>query len=132
IITTGGTGIATRDVTPEAALRVIERPLPGFGEIMRTGTFDKTPLSIISRGGAGIAGQTLIIYLPGSPAAVRDCLTLIAPAVRHVLKVLMQDGVDCKAERESREEAGAANLTAGRHGPPRDAVGGGGTVRDTA
>src|SRR5262249_8980022 len=66
-VTTGGTGIAVRDVTPEAAAAVVERPLPGFGEIMRTGSYSRTPLSIISRGGAGVAASTLIVWLPGSP-----------------------------------------------------------------
>ncbi len=99
IITTGGTGIAPRDVTPEAAAAVIERPLPGFGEIMRSATFEQMPLSIISRSGAGILGCSLIVYLPGSPAAVRDCLRIIAPAVRHVLKALSQPGFDCAEDR---------------------------------
>lgn len=92
IVTTGGTGISARDVTPEAAASVMERELPGFGEIMRTGSFSKTPLSIISRGGAGIAGRTLIVMLPGSPRGVRECLDLVLPAARHVLKVLAEGG----------------------------------------
>lgn len=100
IITTGGTGVSNRDVTPEAAAAVIDRSLPGFGEVMRVRTFEQTPLSIISRGGAGIIGRALIIYLPGSPRAVRDCLPLVAPAAKHVLKVLRQGGIDCKADRQ--------------------------------
>jgi molybdenum cofactor synthesis domain-containing protein len=85
---TGGTGVSQRDVTPEAAERVIDRPLPGFGEIMRTATYSKTPLSIISRGGAGVAGRCLIVTLPGSPKAIGECFELIAPAVRHTVKIL--------------------------------------------
>lgn len=84
IIVTGGTGVAARDVTPEALLPLIERPLPGFGEIMRGRAFERTPTSIVSRGGAGIAGRTLIIWLPGSPNAVRECIGWTAPAIRHV------------------------------------------------
>jgi len=99
IVTTGGTGIAERDVTPEAIRPLIERDLPGFGEIMRTASFDKTPLSIISRGGAGIAGQTLIVTLPGSPKGVRECLDLLGPAIRHVLKILAGRNPDCATEQ---------------------------------
>jgi molybdopterin adenylyltransferase len=95
IVTTGGTGVAARDVTPEAAAAVIERPLPGFGEIMRTATFENTPLSIIARSGAGITGRTLIIFLPGSPKAVGECLDLVLPAARHVIEVLRGESGKC-------------------------------------
>ncbi len=95
VITTGGTGIGHRDVTPDALARLFEKELPGFGEIMRTGSFSKSPLSIISRGGAGIAGRTLIVMLPGSPKAVRECLGLVGPAVSHVLRVLAGAVADC-------------------------------------
>jgi len=101
VVTTGGTGIARRDVTPEAVMPLMDRQLPGFGEIMRTGSYSKTPLSIISRGGAGIAGRTLIVMLPGSPNAVRDGLSLIGPAIRHVLKFLEDQPVDCRTESKS-------------------------------
>lgn len=107
IVTTGGTGIGPRDVTPEAAAAVIDRTLPGFGEIMRVGTYERTPLSIISRGGAGVIGRTLLVYLPGSPAAVRECFGVVAPAVRHVLRMLAQTVTDCGTEREAA--ASAAN-----------------------
>lgn len=103
IVTTGGTGIAERDVTPEALVPLFDRELPGFGEIMRTGSYPKTPLSIISRGGAGVAGHTLIVMLPGSPGAVRDSLTLLAPAIRHIVKFLENLPVDC--EHDSRQGA---------------------------
>ena len=102
IVTTGGTGIATRDVTPEAVAPLLDKSLPGFGEIMRTGGYAKTPLSIISRGGAGLAGRTLIVMLPGSPRGVRDSLDLLGPAILHVLKFLENQPVDC--ERESRRD----------------------------
>ncbi len=98
VLTTGGTGISDRDRTPEAVRPLFDRELPGFGEIMRTGSYEKTPLSIISRGGAGIAGRTLIVMLPGSPNAVRDSLTLLGPAIRHVLKFLENRPVDCRTE----------------------------------
>ena len=80
ILTTGGTGLAPRDVTPEAIEPLIDRPLPGFGEIMRTRAFDATPLSIASRGGAGMSGTTLVVWLPGSNKAVRECTGGLAPA----------------------------------------------------
>ncbi len=97
VVTTGGTGVGPRDVTPEALRPIFDRELPGFGEIMRTGSYSKTPLSIISRGGAGLVGQTLVVMLPGSPRGVRDCLELIGPAVKHVLKILSSESVDCQA-----------------------------------
>ncbi|MCG8405681.1 MAG: MogA/MoaB family molybdenum cofactor biosynthesis protein [Phycisphaerales bacterium] len=98
VITSGGTGIADRDVTPEAVTPLLDRELPGFGEIVRTGSYGKTPLSIISRGGAGISGHTLVITLPGSPNAVRDGLTLLGPAIKHVLKFLSSQPVDCETD----------------------------------
>lgn len=98
VVTTGGTGIGERDGTPEAVRPLFDRELPGFGEIMRTGSYEKTPLSIISRGGAGIAGRTLIVMLPGSPNAVRDGLVLLGPAILHVLKFLERRPVDCRTE----------------------------------
>lgn len=96
IVTTGGTGISPRDVTPEAIRPLFSRELPGFGEIMRTGSFSKTPLSIISRGGAGVCGEALVVMLPGNPKGVRDCLELVGPAIRHVLKALSGEGMDCQ------------------------------------
>lgn len=96
VLTTGGTGIADRDVTPEALAPLFDKSLPGFGEILRIDSFDKTPLSIISRGGAGIAGRTLIVMLPGSPAGVRDGLSLLGPAIRHVLHFLEGKPTACR------------------------------------
>ena len=95
IVSTGGTGIGPRDVTPEAVRPLFDRELPGFGEIMRVGSFSKTPLSIISRGGAGIIGRSLVVMLPGSPRGVRDGLELLAPAIKHVMKVLSTGSADC-------------------------------------
>ena len=86
IVTTGGTGPAERDVTPEATRAVITKELPGFGEIMRLKSFEKVPTAILTRALAGIAGQSLIVNLPGRPAAVAECLTLIAPAIAECLE----------------------------------------------
>jgi len=86
IVTTGGTGPAERDVTPEATRAVISKELPGFGEIMRLKSFDKVPTAILTRALAGLAGQSLIVNLPGRPPAVAECLTLIAPAIAECLE----------------------------------------------
>ncbi len=85
IVTTGGTGPAERDVTPEATRAVIEKELPGFGEIMRVKSFDKVPTAILSRAVAGVAGRSLIVNLPGRPTAIGECLALIAPAIAECL-----------------------------------------------
>ena len=88
IVTTGGTGISARDVTPEATRLVLEKELPGFGEIMRVQSFTKVPTAILSRALAGTRGQTLIVNLPGKPSAVRECLEILAPAIREGLSHL--------------------------------------------
>jgi molybdenum cofactor synthesis domain-containing protein len=88
ILTTGGTGVAPRDVTPEAIVPLIERPLPGFGEAMRMQAFERTPMSVLSRGGAGITGDSLIVWLPGSVKAVTECVEWLTPAIRHACEFL--------------------------------------------
>src|SRR5262245_51492773 len=88
ILTTGGTGPAPRDVTPEATRAVLERELPGFGEIMRVQSFAKVPTAILSRSTAGTRGRTLIVNLPGNPKAIGECLPLVAPAIREALRHL--------------------------------------------
>ena len=88
IITTGGTGFAPRDVTPEAAREVIERECPGIVEYMRMRSAEVTPRAILSRGTAGIRGKSLIINLPGSPKAVRENLSFILPHLGHGLDML--------------------------------------------
>jgi len=88
ILTTGGTGPAPRDVTPEATRAVLERELPGFGEIMRVQSFAKVPTAILSRATAGTRGKSLIINLPGNPKAIGECLPLLIPAIRETLKHL--------------------------------------------
>jgi molybdopterin adenylyltransferase len=85
VVTTGGTGPAERDVTPEATRAVVEKELPGFGEIMRMKSFEKVPTAVLTRAVAGIAGRSLIVNLPGRPSAIAECLQLIAPAIAECL-----------------------------------------------
>ncbi|MCE0524062.1 MAG: molybdopterin adenylyltransferase [Methylacidiphilales bacterium] len=88
IITTGGTGFAARDVTPEATRAVLRTELPGFGEIMRSASFAVAPTSILSRATAGVRGVSLIINLPGNPKAIAQCLPPLVPAIREALRHL--------------------------------------------
>ena len=90
VLTTGGTGFAPRDVTPEATLAVIDRLAPGFAEAMRAASLLVTPHAMLSRAVSGIRGQTLIINLPGSPKAVREQLRVILPALPHAIELLQQ------------------------------------------
>jgi molybdopterin adenylyltransferase len=83
IVTTGGTGIGPRDVTPEATRAILEKELPGFGEMMRSLSFAKVKTAILSRAVAGTRGRSLIVNLPGKPTAVRECLEILAPAIRE-------------------------------------------------
>lgn len=88
IVTTGGTGIGTRDVTPEATRSVIDKELPGFGEIMRLHSFAKVKTAILSRATAGVRGSTLIVNLPGKPVAVAECLEVLGEAIREGIEHL--------------------------------------------
>jgi molybdopterin adenylyltransferase len=88
IITTGGTGFAPRDNTPEATRAVVEREAPGIAEALRAETMRHTPLAMISRGVCGIRSGTLIINLPGSPAAVRECFEVVRPVLAHAVGLL--------------------------------------------
>ncbi len=88
ILTTGGTGLGPRDVTPEATAAVIERPVPGIAEAIRMETLKKTPMSMISRSVAGVRGHCLIINLPGSPKAVLECMEIVLPVIPHALDLL--------------------------------------------
>ena len=89
-LTTGGTGLAPRDVTPEATLTVIERAAPGIAEAMRTISLQYTRTAMLSRGVAGVRGHTLIINLPGSPKAVKECLEYILPVLSHAVNLLTE------------------------------------------
>jgi molybdenum cofactor synthesis domain-containing protein len=95
IVTTGGTGLSNRDVTPEATRMVIEKDLPGFAEIMRIESYKVTPHGIISRGICGIRGESIIINLPGSPKAATECLSFVSAALPHALSKLKGDTADC-------------------------------------
>jgi len=88
VLTTGGTGPSPRDVTPEATRAVLERELPGFGEVMRGQSFAKVPTAILSRATAGTRGRSLIVNLPGNPRAIGECLPLLLPAIREALRHL--------------------------------------------
>lgn len=88
IITTGGTGFAERDNTPEATRAIIEKEAPGLAEAMRLETLKNTPLAMLSRGVCGIRNQTLIINLPGSPKGVQECFAVIKPVLQHAVNLI--------------------------------------------
>jgi molybdopterin adenylyltransferase len=95
IITTGGTGLAPRDVTPEATLDIIDRMVPGISEAIRARSLKKTPHAMLSREVTGTRNKTLIINLPGSPKAVRECLQVVLPALPHAIEVLRGEAGEC-------------------------------------
>ncbi|MGE4192436.1 MAG: molybdenum cofactor biosynthesis protein B [Pseudodesulfovibrio sp.] len=99
ILTTGGTGVAPRDITPEATLAVIEKRLPGFERAMTAASLAKTPHGAISRAVAGTLGGAVIVNMPGSPKAVAECLEPLLPTFRHTLEKLQGDPSDCAALR---------------------------------
>jgi molybdopterin adenylyltransferase len=88
LLTTGGTGIAPRDVTPEATESVLDRHLPGIAEALRADAVRQTPHGLLGRGLAGVRGQTLIVNLPGSPGGCRDGFALLQPALQHALELI--------------------------------------------
>lgn len=88
IVTTGGTGPAPRDVTPEATEDVVEKPMPGFGELMRQVSLTKVPTAILSRQTAGIRGHSLIVNLPGRPRAIAECLDAVMPAIPYCIDLI--------------------------------------------
>jgi len=95
VITTGGTGLTPRDITPEATLVVVDKIVPGFAEAMRAESLKKTPMAMLSRAVAGTRGKCLIINLPGSPRAVRECLEVILPALPHAVETLKGQAGEC-------------------------------------
>jgi len=110
IVTTGGTGPAVRDVTPEATEAVCEKMLPGFGELMRSASLKFVPTAILSRQTAGIRGKSLIVNLPGKPSAIDDCLNAVFPAIPYCIDLiegayLEADATQCKVFRPAHAQA---------------------------
>jgi molybdenum cofactor synthesis domain-containing protein len=90
VLTTGGTGVAPRDVTPEATTAVLDRPAPGIAEAIRADAVARTPHGLLSRGVAGIRGATLVVNLPGSTGGCRDGFAVLKPALEHALRLLSE------------------------------------------
>ncbi len=98
VLTSGGTGIAPRDVTVEATRAVVEREIPGLGEAMRMKSFDQTPTALLSRATAGTLGSALIVNLPGSPKGAVECLAVVLPVLTHAARLLAGGVADCQKE----------------------------------
>jgi molybdopterin adenylyltransferase len=108
IVTTGGTGLAPRDVTPEATLAVVDRLVPGMAEVIRAESLKKTPHAMLSRAVCGVRGSCLIINVPGSPKAARECLETVLPALPHAIELLRGRVGDCATpEGEHRHDSTA-------------------------
>ena len=128
VLTTGGTGLAPRDRTPEATLAVADRPAPGFAEAMRAASLAITPHAMLSRATSAVRKRTLIINMPGSPKACREHFAIIAPALAHAVETLRGEAYECATPRAqgdadaivrvSGEESGAP----GTSGTPEAAV----------
>ena len=103
IVTTGGTGLSPRDVTPEATLAVIDKTVPGLAEAMRAEGLKKTPMAMLSRATAGVRKKTLIVNLPGSPKGAKESLEAILPAIPHALEIIRGE----VTEHSYREESDA-------------------------
>jgi molybdopterin adenylyltransferase len=95
VLTCGGTGVAPRDVTPEATRDVVDREIPGFAETMRRGSAEQTPHALLSRAMAGSRGRTLVLNLPGSPRAALANLAAVWPAIGHAVAKIQGDAADC-------------------------------------
>ena len=87
VLTTGGTGVGPRDITPEATLDAVDRIVPGIAEALRSESLKSTPFAMISRGVAGLRGKTLVINFPGSPRACRECMEIVRPILQHAVEV---------------------------------------------
>jgi len=98
VLTSGGTGIGPRDVTPEATREVVEREIPGLGEAMRAASLTKVPTAALSRATAGTVGGALLVNLPGSPKGAAECLAAVLPALQHGMKLLAGAVRDCQQE----------------------------------
>ena len=96
IFTTGGTGLGPRDVTPEATREVIEKEIPGISEAIRKSSLKKTKFAVLSRAIAGVRGKTLIINLPGSPAAAQDAFNVLRPILNHAIELIRGEVTDCQ------------------------------------
>lgn len=103
IVTTGGTGLSARDVTPEATLAVIDREIPGMAEAMRAESMKVTPHAMISRAVCGLKGTTIIVNLPGSPKGARECLEVVLPALSHAMDMVSGDASECAQLREKQD-----------------------------
>lgn len=115
VVTTGGTGPAKRDITPEVTESVCDKMLPGFGELMRAVSLKAVPTAILSRQTAGIRGRSLIVNLPGSPSAIRDCLMAVLPAIPYCLDLIgggyiETDPEKCPSYRPKHASAGGASV----------------------
>lgn len=95
VLTTGGTGLTHRDVTPDATMEVIKKEVPGISETIRNKSLEKTPKAMLSRGVSGVRAKTLIINLPGSPKAVDECLDIIKPIIKHSIDLIKGNVDDC-------------------------------------
>jgi molybdenum cofactor synthesis domain-containing protein len=98
ILTTGGTGVSPRDLTPDATLKVIDKEIPGMAEAMRYESSKITPHAMISRAVAGIRGRCLIVNLPGSPKGAKENLAVILPALKHAIEKIKGDESDCASK----------------------------------
>ncbi len=95
VLTTGGTGVGPRDVTPEATADVLERALPGIAETMRARSLEVTPRAMLSRAAAGVRARSLVVNLPGSPRGACECLGFVLPVMRHAVELIRGEVADC-------------------------------------
>ncbi|OGP19448.1 MAG: molybdenum cofactor biosynthesis protein [Deltaproteobacteria bacterium RBG_16_66_15] len=107
VVTTGGTGVDPRDVTPEATREILDREVPGMAEAMRAESRKRVPTAMLSRALVGIRGKTLIVNLPGSPGGARENLAVLLPAIPHAIGKIRGTGEDCAAEVARLREGGS-------------------------